>query len=213
MIEHHSPELLLAYATGTATTAEALVVACHLTLCPACRDQLGRMEAVGGAMLDQANAVPDGIDELLAGALDRLEDPEPAAPPRVHDPSGTLPAPLAALVGPFQDLTFKRIFPGVDELVVPVESPGMPVRMFRLDAGSRVPDHRHEGLETTLVLTGGFTDDEGHYGRGDLCLRDDQHVHRQRIDPGESCVVLTVADHPLVPLTMRGWVASKLRKI
>ncbi|MFK7927532.1 MAG: ChrR family anti-sigma-E factor [Myxococcota bacterium] len=212
-IEHHSTELLLAYATGAATSAEALVVACHLTLCGECRERIIELEALGGAFLESSPA--DTVsDALLSDVLARLDDPEPDPSPAPRtDPSGILPAALCDLVGPFADLSFQTIFPGVGQAVVPMETDGMPVRLFKLAAGTRVPDHRHEGLETTLVLTGGFTDDGGHYGRGDLCLRDDQHIHRQRIDPGEPCVVLTLADNPLVPLTLRGRVASWLRKV
>ena len=87
----------------------------------------------------------------------------------------------------------------------------MPARLFRLAPGSTVPDHDHVGTETTLVFTGGFTDEGGHYQRGDVAIRGETATHQQRIDPGEPCVVMVLADNPLVPRTLRGWVASKLR--
>jgi len=176
--------------------------------------QVAELEALGGAFLESGPEVEPVPEALLTDLLGRLDDPAPDPSPRLRtDPSGILPAALCDLVGPYDDLRFQKIFPGVGQAIVPIESDGMPVRLFKLAPGSRVPDHRHEGLETTLVLTGGFTDDGGHYGRGDLCVRDEQEVHRQQIDRGEPCVVLTLADNPLIPLTLRGRVASWLRDI
>ena len=214
MIEHHLTEAqILAYSAGSATEADALMTACHLTLCPHCRHRLESAEAVGGALLEAQSADVD-VEGLLSGMAGLLDEPEAQPEPPRYDPDGVLPAPLAAHVGRFSDLPWTWRFPAVEEVVVHgVPSDGMPVRLFRLGAGSRVPDHRHDGREHTLVLTGGFTDDDGHYTRGDLALRDSEGTHRQRIDPGDPCVVLVVADNPLISETIRGWLAGTLHRV
>lgn len=213
MTTHHAPEdLLLAYASGTADEGEALLVASHLTLCPACRDRVAALEAVGGALLDAAPEEQDGIEALLGATLDALERPAPAPPPVAHDPDGILPAPLFAHLGAFSALPWRWFLPSVEQIELDLDTPGMPVRLFRLAPDYRVPDHSHVGTESSLVLTGGFTDDEGHFGRGDVCVRGGE-VHRQRIDPGEPCVVLVLADEPLVPHTLRGRLARLVRTV
>jgi len=214
---HHLPESMLAtYAAGGASEAEAVLVASHLTLCPACRARLADMEAVGGALLDQSPRVEQGLDELLAStlaALDESDQPAPEPAPRV-DPSGTLPAPLAQLVGPVDQLSWQRVFPGVERIEIDaIPSDGMPLRLFRLKPDMRVPDHAHRGREISLVLTGGFSDDVGHYQRGDVCERGEEAVHRQHIDPGDPCVVLVLADHPLIAKTLRGQLARLLHRL
>lgn len=209
MIAHHlSEDLLLAYSSGTATRGTAVMVACHLTLCPVCRHRLDGLEAVHAAMADDEPADLD-LDALLAGTLGQLDQPTP--PPPCFDKDGILPSALAELVGDFSSLPWRRVFPQVQEIELDLPGDGMPIRLFSLAAGSRVPDHAHQGLETSLVFAGGFSDDGGHFGRGDVAIRDDRQVHRQRIDPGEPCVVLVVADNPLIPKTLRGWAASKIR--
>ena len=210
MTAHHPPdEQLLPYVAGTADDATALLVACHLTLCPSCRDRVAHAEAVGGALLE-ATTAPAATEGLLEATLARLDDPEPESEVE-HDPDGVLPAPLAARVGRFEALPWRWLFPGVHGIELPTEGRGMPVRLLRLAAGGHVPLHEHRGDEITLVLTGGFTDASGHYVRGDVCARDEEGVHEQRIDDGEDCVVLVVADAPFRPRSLKAWVASVTR--
>ena len=48
-IHHHlNDDLLLDYAAGTLSEGWSLAVACHLAMCPQCRDQLALAEATGG---------------------------------------------------------------------------------------------------------------------------------------------------------------------
>lgn len=210
MIRHHLTEdQLLSYSAGTASEASAVLIASHLTLCPTCRAAADGLDVVHATLANQAPANID-VDALLARTLGQLDVPV-ASPQRRYDEDGILPWPLAQHLGNFSSLKWKHTFPGVHELEVGVETTGMPLRLFKLKAGSKVEDHRHKGLETSLVFTGGFTDDEGHFQRGDVTTRDDSAVHRQRVDPGEPCVVLVMADHPLVPSTLKGWAASKIR--
>ena len=45
------------------------------------------------------------------------------------------------------------------------------VRLLRGAPGTEVGPHGHRGLEYTLVLSGGFTDETGAYGPGDPLAR------------------------------------------
>ena len=54
----HAPNALIAdYAAGALPPGMSLLVASHLTYCPACRDKVARLEALGGALLAEASAV------------------------------------------------------------------------------------------------------------------------------------------------------------
>ena len=202
-MNHHPHEsTLMAYAMGTASEAQAVLVACHLTLCPVCRRTVGDLEAIGGAGLEASTPLP--ADDLLEQVLAQLDDADPTLE-AAYDEDGVLPSSIARLVGSFSELPWRWRAPGVEEVTVPdVQTDGMPLRLFRLRPGSVVPAHRHRGQETTLVFTGGFTDEQGHFTRGDVADRGEEGIHTQRIDEGEPCVVLVAADHPLVPLTLRG---------
>jgi putative transcriptional regulator len=81
-IAHHpSEETLAACAAGTLDEARALVVKVHLSLCGACSREVGRFEAIGGALLDAAPPAslrPGALDEALL-RLD-ASDAEPGRP-------------------------------------------------------------------------------------------------------------------------------------
>jgi putative transcriptional regulator len=58
--------------------------------------------------------------------------------------------------------------------------------------GAETGPHRHGGLEYTLVLKGGFKDETGNYGPGDLQVMDCDMGHNPVADPGEDCINLAV---------------------
>ena len=57
---HVSDDLLAAYAAGTLSEAESLLVATHAALCPTCRAAISEFEAVGASLLERARAGFDG---------------------------------------------------------------------------------------------------------------------------------------------------------
>lgn len=204
MTPHHHPtdQDLLDYATGAASSGLALLVAAHATLCPPCRARVADFEAAGGALLADLPPVPT-TPGLEAALLARLDRPLPVPPPS-GDPAGVLPAPLAARVGPSRTLAWRRVVPGIERVDVDPEGGPYAPRLFRLAPGLAIPPHRHTGTERTLVLAGGFHDNVGHYGRGDVSVLDDVIVHDQHIDAGDPCLALVVADGPLRPTTTYG---------
>ncbi|MEJ2027621.1 MAG: ChrR family anti-sigma-E factor, partial [Limibacillus sp.] len=85
----------------------------------------------------------------------------------------------------------------VSEVNLLPQSSGVRTKLLRIRAGSAIPQHTHEGAEITMVLSGGFTDEHGHYLRGDVSVADNQIEHRPVADPGEDCLCITVTDAPL----------------
>ncbi len=78
-ITHHPPDdTVLRYANGTLPEAPAIVVATHLSFCPACRHRMETYEMLGGSMLENvapANLSPDALSATLAklDALDAMD--------------------------------------------------------------------------------------------------------------------------------------------
>lgn len=62
----------------------------------------------------------------------------------------------------------------------------------------RIPQHTHKGQESTLVLHGGFSDEDGHYEVGDVLVRDASVKHSPFTKPGEDCLCLTVLTEPMI---------------
>jgi putative transcriptional regulator len=195
---HPATERLLDYASGALPEPVALLVATHLALCPRCRRETAELEALGGALLETLPPEPvaaDSLERMLA----RIEQPVPAEPatkqPAPVDPS--LPRPLRDYAGGTLDaLPWRRLGP-IAEVQLLRDFPGFTTRLLRIRAGVGVPVHTHRGTELTLVVSGAFSDEGGHYARGDVEEADPEVTHRPVADPGEDCLCLAVTDAPL----------------
>src|SRR6185312_7998485 len=86
---------------------------------------------------------------------------------------------------------------GIDEIALPLHSDQHRASLLRIRAGRAMAVHRHEGLEYTLVLAGGFSDAGARYGVGDLCLAAGPE-HMPLADVDQDCICLAVLDAPLV---------------
>ena len=94
-------------------------------------------------------------------------------------------------LGPFRDgvtLHWIKPFEG--------DQPG--VALLKYEAGAVVPRHRHEGLETILVLQGTQSDETGDYGAGTYIVNAAGTEHSVWSDTG--CVVLIQWDRPVTIL-------------
>jgi putative transcriptional regulator len=197
MIGHHPDEdLLLAYASGAADEARALVVATHLAFCAPCRDAVTLMEKLGGGLLEAIApvAVSDGA---LDRALSKLDAAAPFERPRRAASRDNTPAPLRHyLGGDLRDVRWRRMGPHL--AYAPLFRQGdVKVRLLRGTPGTDAGRHSHRGLEYTLVLQGGYTDHTGSYGPGDLQVADAGVRHSPIADPGEDCINLAVTTAPL----------------
>jgi putative transcriptional regulator len=196
-IRHHlSDQLLMAYAAGQLPEAFSLVVATHVSLCDECRARLGSYDAVGGALLEDADEIAMGED-ALAQALARIEGTPQATRAEPLKRAGILPAPLADYVGgDLSAVRWRRIGGGVKQAILPTGRDAS-ARLLYIPAGTAVPDHGHKGMELTLVLQGAFADDNARFGRGDIEIADEDLEHTPVALAGEDCICLAATDAPL----------------
>lgn len=199
-IHHPSLEALADYAAGATGEAESLIIATHLALCPECRDHVAHFEAVGGALVEaiEPQALSEAsIDRMLDSiVLERPAQREPATSLR-RAVKGGVPEPLRSyLPADLAELPWHHVMRGLDE--IELQTGGRErTRLLRIKAGATMPQHTHGGVERTLVLSGGFTDQGRHYGRGDLAVADGSVNHTPVADDGEDCICLTVTSAPL----------------
>jgi putative transcriptional regulator len=219
MIRHHPDEaFLFDYAAGSLPEPMAILIAAHVALCPHCAAEVARMEAVGGAMLEDVAADSAGIDAALDNVLARLDEPEPAPAPLPELDAETrriLPSPLWPYVG--RSLSRQRWRwrgPAMREILLPTGVPGWQVSLFSVKPGQSVPLHGHAGHEHTMVLKGGLTDRAAglHMARGDVESADAERTHDQVADAGEDCLCLAVLDAPVRIHGPLGWVANPFLK-
>jgi putative transcriptional regulator len=188
---HPTGDILRAYAAGTASEGMALLVATHLTFCPACRRAVSALEAVT-ATLFEAALPEDEHGAALAAIMARLDI---AAEPKPDRPlPADLPRPLAEAVGKgLDEIRWRFRMPGVSEY--PIETSGAErVSLIRVRPGTHVPAHTHTDTEATLVLNGTLCDGDRRFGPGDVAVATSADHHHPMAGEGEDCICLTVLD-------------------
>lgn len=194
MIHHTLPDsLLMGYAAGTLNEAFNLVIATHVSLSDEAQVRLGAFEAVGGAVLDDGDAVDlsdDSLDRMMA-RLEALPQANARAPMVADD---IFPAPLADYVG--RGLRWQSLGKGVKQAILKTDA-GATARLLRIPAGQAMPDHGHTGMELTLVLQGAFFDGNNRFGRGDVDVATAETEHTPVAEAGAECICLAATDAPL----------------
>jgi len=197
MIAHHPPEEYLAdYAAGVCDGAVGLLIATHLTYCPACRAAAADGDHMGGLLLEGLTPAPlDGpalVPQPLA--MDQAQTRQAYAK-AIHP---TWPTPLkAALAQGAKPAAWRFWVPGVAAMNVPLGHGAPELRVLRIQGGWGLPRHSHTGPEMTLVLEGGFGDGHHDFQVGDVAYADQDVDHRPVAHRGPACVCLAVTDSPL----------------
>ncbi|UJW75029.1 cupin domain-containing protein [Rhizobium sp. SL42] len=98
--------------------------------------------------------------------------------------------------GGWKSLEFSLFRDGVTiHWITPFKDDQPGVALLKYEAGASVPRHRHEGLETILVLQGTQSDEAGDYGPGSYVVNQQGSEHSVWSDTG--CVVLIQWDRPV----------------
>ncbi len=200
-----SEERLLAYAAGTLSPPEAVVVAAHLALRPANDAWVRRLQSVGGAFLETTRPA-DLSDGALARAMARIETDsgEARVPPSLNDMT-ELPEPLRRYaLGPW-----RWIGPGMRVRDVHAPRDGdCRVILLKIDAGRETPRHTHGGVELTCVLSGAYATETERFEVGDLEEADEDVLHRPRVVSDEPCLCVVALDGQI---QLDGWLGRLIQ--
>jgi putative transcriptional regulator len=207
-VMHHPDEtLLLGYAAGGLDEAMTLIIATHLGFCRVCQNNVALLEQTGGAVLE--NLVPTALSaDALANTLARLDMAKalPAAPVS----NDNTPAPLRAYLGrDLSQVRWHRMGPRLGYVTLMRRGP-VALRLLRGAPGSDVGTHSHRGMEFTLVLRGGYSDETGTYAPGDFQAASPDLKHNPVADAGEDCINLAVTTERLMFDGLVQRVASRL---
>jgi len=202
---HPTLDWLAGYASGTIEEAADAVIAAHLTLCPACRRDVARLEMIGGALLESetVSTAPDfsGAEAAMAAAM-RPEAPAPR-------PTGTLhrlaPRPMADFIAArtgvvdVERLPWRFYGPGVERAVIETGADGTTAQLLRSQPGGTLAHHGHRSDEITYVLSGAYEDETGVYRTGDVQCGDESAPHQPVIISPDPCIALVVSEKPPAP--------------
>lgn len=197
MTRHHPDSLtLMEYSAGNLSEARALCIRLHLDQCPHCRSRVDTLDSLGAVMMDHQPtvSVDDSSFEQLMARIDA--GPEMASPvaykPRQN--------PLQKLLGQdINDLPWKRQLGDVSVLDITAKfgDRSEQVVLQKLSAGGKAPAHTHRGDETTIILQGAFSDQNGVFNQWDFVYLDHNDEHRPVAVGHEDCITLSVLSAPL----------------
>ncbi|WP_114766527.1 ChrR family anti-sigma-E factor [Vibrio rhodolitus] len=202
MSYHPSEEMLRAYVEGEIDAANSFAIATHVETCPQCKKLCAKFEEQAGQHLCASST---DLDDDFSAMLDKIvaleEDPEPFKFNRknrtikLKDKQFKLPLSLSRFV---DDIGEWKSYGGKvysAEINLGEEAR---VNLLYISEDVQIPQHTHKGLESTLVLYGGFSDEDGHYEVGDFMLKDAAVKHSPYTKKGEDCLCLTVLTEPLL---------------
>ncbi|MEL6859400.1 MAG: ChrR family anti-sigma-E factor [Pseudomonadota bacterium] len=203
-----------AYAAGCLDPAFCLLVETQSVLRPDVARAVAKAETIAGVFFeteDSAALSAGAIDTAMA-MIDAFEAGE-ATPPRAAirmageglDELLDLPEPLreTALTS-FQTSKWQNLTQGIRRLKLDAGSQAE-VELYRIEPGCTVPEHSHSGSEFTLVVSGGFTDESGSYGPGDLSLKGPRDTHQPTGDMDGVCYALAIREGGLKFTGMMGF--------
>jgi putative transcriptional regulator len=195
-------EVYSAYAAGCLDPAFAMMVEAQSLLRPEIRQSVVVSEMISGSLLETAPEarLNDGALDRALAAIDALEAAE-ALSVRAGRAAGEAMDEILALPDPVRGAALEAIGrrgwqamgPGLKRLTLDTGS-SMETELYRIAPGARIARHSHAGSEYTLVLAGGFTDERGSYGPGDVIINGPDDCHQPVGDPGEVCFALAVRD-------------------
>ena len=148
MDHHPNEDLLIDHAAGTLPPAASLLVATHLALCPACRRVDRALDAVGGALLDLAEAAP--VRTRCEDVLARIDHDLAPAPVKAGRWDGEtinlIPQPLRGYLDRnVGELRWRKVNSALGEVALDVGDKRGRASLMRIKAGGAMPRHSHGG--------------------------------------------------------------------
>jgi len=212
---HPAGELLVDYAAGTLSQAEALLISLHLEFCAECRHAASVALDVGGALLEAIEPIV-----LAPSAFQRTLQAIDAAPVSIDSvirsaPTFAVswPAPLRNRLAAVPPAGWRKLPAGFRALRVPFKDQSSRVWVMNAPGGRGPLRHTHVADEWTVVLQGGFSDETGTYAAGDFAYMGSGDEHTMVAEPGEGCLCVVLVREPPRYLTLMGKLLAPLLRL
>ena len=105
--------------------------------------------------------------------------------------------PLTNLIGSIDKLKWKSIYKGFREFNIPLKDNDT-IKLIKMDPGTSVPLHSHNGKEYILVIDGSFCDEYVEYKKGDIQINDQKIKHNPSACDTNGCVCLSITESDVV---------------
>lgn len=204
--------LLLDYATGVLESPLEILVETHISLNASSARQLRMLMQLGGILLEECEPISlsEGALEAVMAEIEALDEEDKQAEnkrvagqdnviafqPLAKEQDKTianLPRPLADYIPDLScDKSWRRISKGLSQCRIQFNGSDVEANIYRIAPGTSIPVHSHEGTEVTLVLAGGFTDETGTFGPGDIAIQETGATHKPVADDDGECIVFAI---------------------
>ena len=192
--------LLIDYASGSLPLALEVLVESHISMNPSSARSIRMLLQIGGALMENSEPISmsEGSFEKLMDEIDAGQE-EDIVKNAISNDNDKLPLPLRNYISETNfPKNWRRIGIGLSEQTVDFGDEFGSAKLYRIAPGCGVPSHSHDGNEVSLVLAGGFTDEYGSYGPGDISIQETGAVHKPVADADGECIVLAVNEGPIV---------------
>ena len=181
-------ELIFGYSSGNLGEAKSLFTSMYL--------YLNSIAAKKASIFD--NMLAQNFNELKGVGLKKIKytDCIKNDNPKKQN-SNISNNPLSQIVGNLNNIDWKTIYKGFKEFKISVNDKDS-VKLIKMDPGTSVPLHSHNGKEYILVLDGSFCDEYGEYKKGDMQINDQQIKHNPTACDSSGCICLSITENDVV---------------
>ncbi|MDC0625122.1 cupin domain-containing protein [Alphaproteobacteria bacterium] len=181
-------ELIFGYSSGKLGEAKSLFTSMYLYL-----NSIAKKKAL---VFD--NMLAENLSELKDVKLTKLKytDCIQASSSKKSNENSSI-NPLSRLVGNLNNVDWNSVYKGFKEFNIPVNDSDS-VKLIKMDPGTSVPLHSHNGKEYILVLEGSFCDEYGEYKKGDMQINDHQIKHNPTSCNSDGCVCLSITENDVI---------------
>lgn len=195
-------EIYSSYAAGCLDPAFCLLIETQAALRPDVSRAVVRAETIAGLFLEseEAAALSEGAATTALAMIDAYEARERLSATAIRqadeglDEFLALPEPLReTALQSFQVNNWQNLTQGIRRLKLDASSQAE-IELYRIEPGCMVPRHSHKGSEFTLVVAGGFSDESGSFGPGEISVKGPEDTHQPIGDMDGVCYALAVRD-------------------
>ena len=181
-------ELIFGYSSGNLGEAKSLFTSMYLYLNSLAAKKAIIFENILGDNLGELNDVkPKKLK--YTDCIQTSSQKEKSKKPSIN--------PLSNFVGDINKINWKSIYKGFKEYNIEVNDKDS-LKLIKMEPGTSVPLHSHNGKEYILVLEGSFCDEYGEYNRGDMQINDQKIKHNPTACKDDGCICLSITENDVV---------------
>ncbi|ATC97132.1 ChrR family anti-sigma-E factor [Pseudoalteromonas tunicata] len=204
MIKFHPKlELLQSYVLGELPASLTAAISMHADFCQECAKQITQLtcesaDTFDSPLADFSTKAIDINDAELSAMMHAICDNDDIyEAPVIQSPEIELKGNVYSVPRALRSLNMSGWYKmgKLSRARIDFNEGALHSSLLHIDQGGSVPMHTHKGFELTLLLDGSFSDDMGHYEKGDFILLDGKHTHNPMTETG--CLCFTVADDAL----------------